>query len=684
MRLFASFTALIAFASSTDERDCSEWKQCLNIQFPTTNDDLLQSIGCHGASSCVASKISSNADVNCNGFDSCSTSTLFASSGDIYCNGPGSCLGSEPIEADDGTVYCSGDTACFKTHVSTNGGNKIVCDGFNGCADSKLSAQASITECSGNGACTQSHLLDTNNMATCNGNWGCYLSQLEIGDDGEVRCYGSHSCHQADIHSTYIKGYGEYSLNGATINSEYLNTEVTVEAYGYFAGQDAQFVCHCGKTCTLDCAGNGCLDMQFTCQRGSKCSYFCDEEHGISCPTVNDHSTGTLETQCNDDEEDEDDVEQEMQQVDSDTHKDYTSAGHGDSKEEADKDDEVDDSVLLCRGKQECVVDANDNQISKEDGEIQCSGYQACYSSTVFAADTVTCSGCKACSQCMSVSTDASAGGNTLCSGHEACASSDEVTAGGDVLCSGPDSCAEVENLWVSGENKIQCDGPTACSDAVLTAEYGDIECNGRNSCADSKVNMKATLWCNGHKSCTQASVKTKDGTVECHGTDSCKQAKLSAKKVTAYGYEALAKATIDSTDISEMTVEVFGYDAGSGATLNCQAGSVCSLVCMNNGCEGLAFNCYQDATCSYECDEDQNIACPEFKQYSARKKKVVMGDVIVNGEQEAQTRAINTLYNNDLMISVFVIGAFVLVLLALCYSQYSKYAEYKEYEPLY
>lgn len=493
-----------------------------------------------------------------------------------------------------------------------------------------------------------------------------------------------------------IQGYGEYALAGATISSDYLEEELIVEAYGYFAGSGATLHCHCGKTCSLYCAGNGCVDMQLLCDKGSTCNYYCDEENGISCPIITDHSSEYAEckqTAQEDDDDDDSDIQSggnDGNDKKDENHKWYTSAGHGASREEKESADaDIDDTIKLCRYVNECVNDDEEDQniISKEDGEIQCSGYQSCYLSQLYALTGITCGGLESCYKSTSIKTD----GSIECSGGFSCHGSEEImSSDGNIVCNGPDSCAQVKNIIVNDYNKIQCDGPSACSDSVLNGDIGGIECNGRNSCANSEINfiddVAATLLCNGHKSCSKVITNNVESIVECHGTDSCKQSKIYSKYVLGHGYRSLQKSVIDSTGIDTMIVESYGYYSGLDATINCQYGSVCSLICMNNGCEGLVFNCYDGATCTFQCDVDKNVDCPQYNQgiINEKIKQENIQDLLMinDGDDGIENmNKMNVVYHRNLMIEIIAICVIVSILLIIGYYHYSKCKENKEYE---
>jgi len=644
------------------ELNCDDWQECKDMSFPESQLDSNIHVDCNGASSCLDSVINAESDINCNGYTSCSGAHLQSTTGSIYCNGPLSCKTPYTLSTQDGQVSCSGDHACLKTEIANHG--KIVCDGSNACKRAKLSAADSIAECSGYYACSEAEMTDANHIVTCNGLYGCNEAEISVGV-GEVRCYGSTSCNGAKIRATLVQGYGEHSLQSATLMSDVLNQELTVEAFGYEAGKGASMLCRCGDTCSLKCAGNGCFEMHLTCERGSVCTYDCDATSGVACPLVIDETRA----------DDADNNDFQCPTID------HNVADAARLPLIDDDDADVDDSteaVTMCRYHNECS--------SPKDGilatiPLRCTGYQACAGSAVDALTSVECAGYQSCYAASSLETRRfKNGGDELnvlrCTGYAACSEATQLHSFKNLLCSGPDSCAASRCVEVTEINKLLCDGPTSCSMSTLVSDaLAQIQCNGRNACVDADIEAGYRVLCNGHKGCMGMDLVGRHSFVECGGMNACSDSTILAKQIDAFGYKALNSGTIKAYNNSVLLLQAHGYYAGYGANVNCDAGADCTVSCMNKGCAGLTFDCADGATCQVKCDANTD-ECPRINDLSTEISN--LEELIVG---EAAVQSMNTLHNTPTMYIVFAVAVVTIIVLIACYSSQPHYKREEYFE---
>jgi len=82
---------------------------------------------------------------------------------------------------------------------------------------------------------------------------------------------GSRSGYSSTLYADHIQGFGYKSLEFAVIDSAH-RTNLLVESFGYFAGNNAIMVCRNGSFCELTCESNGCFKMEMICLEGAECA----------------------------------------------------------------------------------------------------------------------------------------------------------------------------------------------------------------------------------------------------------------------------------------------------------------------------------------------------------------------------------------------------------------------------
>eukprot|EP01084_Bolivina_argentea_P052335 96141_1 len=190
--------------------------------------------------------------------------------------------------------------------------------------------------------------------------------------------------------------------------------------------------------------------------------------------------------------------------------------------------------------------------------------------------DCNTCTFCNTPNQCsvptLNVPYYLFSGGHKSSSG-----SSTNIIGSHSVYCDGAFSCNDVSLLQVGGQ--LICSGTEACSDIETLYIHNDAYCFGGSSCSfswlDSQNTATHTVWCGGEQSCAKASFS-----------------KMS--RILAHGAYSLYNSFIFSDPNSNsLSVELFGYRAGFGATILCQTGHLCTINCYGSGCLSLHILCY-------------------------------------------------------------------------------------------
>ena len=142
--------------------------------------------------------------------------------------------------------------------------------------------------------------------------------------------------------------------------------------------------------------------------------------------------------------------------------------------------------------------------------------------------------------------------------------------------CYGYASCAE--SSFIS-DHGLKCDGDRSCYMANM--ELGEaILCRSTASCEEATMTTDEEVYCEGVQSCANAEVNGA-GKVYLYGHYAAVNTKISGvSTVRAYGYYSFLYGTLDSQDLDELQVKLYGVDAGYGANVICRSGSTCSLVC--------------------------------------------------------------------------------------------------------
>ena len=213
--------------------------------------------------------------------------------------------------------------------------------------------------------------------------------------------------------------------------------------------------------------------------------------------------------------------------------------------------------------------------------------------------------------------------GTTVC--HDAYSCEENTiteTDSGHVQCYGYHSCFEA-TITVSGSSDISCYGSYSCYKAVdlsidTTSGDYDIDCWGLFSCAfvDTMYNYDGDIECMGELSCYQSNLEigTNGGQdyLNVQGDHAAAQSTLTGgyhnQAMGSYSWQnATVYGIFDSSNFN-----LFGHNAGYGATIICGSGLTCNINCRGNGCNDIALTCDGSCTLNIDCTSaEKSDNCP-------------------------------------------------------------------------
>eukprot|EP01084_Bolivina_argentea_P311750 539655_1 len=350
-------------------------------------------------------------DFICNEAFSCFNLTKISNTGDLPARGYKSAAITELITISEGTgfIACYGAYSCLEVQTISNEVGDIyfggVGSGFN---VSLISTSSGIIYCRGTISCSYSNLQRTSQL-NCHGDMDCYFASI-IGVDS-------------------IWANGGYSLKNATIDSLNSSGTITIYFHGYQSGYGTLVLCQMDHICNIHCYGDSC-----------------DYLHSDGVGTINFIYQNTIEPN---------EVLDTIFFYDtlslSETNENNCNTVNGyDDYNEFYGFDVIDGDVMpfiCCRGQESCNLatkiqfngtngtsqysiictgtnSCRDVGLIKNNGDIFCTGFQACMTSNIEAQ-------------------------NLYCLSRSACAWS-TITASGNIFCSGSASCWE-SNITSAG-----------------------------------------------------------------------------------------------------------------------------------------------------------------------------------------------------------------------------------------
>eukprot|EP01083_Nonionella_stella_P185548 676863_1 len=159
--------------------------------------------------------------------------------------------------------------------------------------------------------------------------------------------------------------------------------------------------------------------------------------------------------------------------------------------------------------------------------------------------------------------------------------------------CNAPYSCSNMsidnvtDNIW--------CSGYRSCTSSTINAS-SFIQCYGEQSCSGSSLILVGAyhIRCSGYRSCESSTITARH--VRCRGAKSCFNSTITLLheptpiKIEAQGAFCLANSIVQTDPDHDVTfnVNLDGFQAAFGSQILCATGSVCTVNCRVNGCQGL------------------------------------------------------------------------------------------------
>ena len=182
--------------------------------------------------------------------------------------------------------------------------------------------------------------------------------------------------------------------------------------------------------------------------------------------------------------------------------------------------------------------------------------------------------------------------------------------------------CADttIEETDTSGSNKfINCLGLSSCMNSVITTSTSDasyLRCYAEQACSNAQAthtieddNEDISVSCLGDRSCINSSI-TLTGD-QSNGADSSIRVSFSGRLSFENGL-----LNIVNSENGDATIEFDGASSGHGATINCNSGSTCEIICSVDACNNLTLLCDGAEYDSSSSDCSYNIDC-DWAEYS-------------------------------------------------------------------
>ena len=181
-----------------------------------------------------------------------------------------------------------------------------------------------------------------------------------------------------------------------------------------------------------------------------------------------------------------------------------------------------------------------------------------------------------------------------------------------------------------------------------------DLSCGAYFGCDETTIeplnNRINSIACGGGHGCTESTIRNVD-TLNLYGASSAISSTIKGTAlIKGYGFGSFHRATIDSDGIPTMTIKAFGWYSGVGATVICRSGTICHLVCRNDACNTLNFQCLAGSTCNISpsgCKLDNSVAnvngiiCPSVTDGTTKVETLPFDDRWENEEENEYIKEI-------------------------------------------
>jgi len=575
----------------------------------------------------------------------------------------------------------------------------------------------------------------------CNGYASCDRAVIQGSD---VLCHGDSSCTSTTVRASYILADNDRSIQGSKIygkanvelhvdvtgynaaNKVIINSGesfvVSVNLFGYKAGNEGKLICAENAICSVTCKSNACQGFNMQCETGSTCNVSpSDCEHvanrgqsvdGIYCPSISFSANELIEW------------DESTNVIYDDDKEDLDWNDLADASERADAYEKI--GALSshvhgqCHMSEECI-----GQTMDLDSKVECFGPSSCRSASITATGELGCDGFESCKG----SVQLVSGSLLNCGGPGSCDSAHLIQVYGakdGIYCSGERSCSnagairveqgsiQFDSVWSGSHTSIysgnsgfdddnpaqlgfvECWGEESCLNAHYAAwSGGRMGCYSHRACAGATIatkgyqNNKGYVYCRGKEACADAVIDgTRDQQEEtefyCSGTDCGKNAMLKGiTSITVYG--TMPGAVIDTGTLvqsSPVKIKMYGHMSGKDVTIKTHLKTKADLICKGNGCKGLTFDCYDNwSKWGYGCAvkpsvcmddehngklvEDESVHCPTYiKSKYDGKDMMFLANI---KDTIASARSLAAGYNiGDVQVTMLAV-CLVFFLLCIC-----------------
>ena len=418
--------------------------------------------------------------VECHDTQDCISGDVNGGLSSVECWGYRSCLSANAITSVS-SIECYGSYSCNKaTEIESIGDNDIECAGLMSCAevDSIIVNSRSLV-CSGEQSCSYSNII-------------------LLGSDGNLNCYASQSCSNSIITSRNTNTFygGLAALNSIFYSND---SSVTYWFHGAYSGYNATIYCGIGHTCSIFCAGTGCINLNAICVDDLCASMTIDcqyAEYGaMGCPNGFTREISGININSHIDIGPITDPFPTLINVTMST---------------------SDNSHTACSGSSINYGNYNESfaaVLSTSDDPICCHGYESCTNSINVTAIVVTsssaydpvairCDGYSSCKQANGWLLSKESGpGNIYITGRDAASPSAMIATTNeyDIFCNGYDSC---HNTSILGGNNLYCNGWFSCAEVSLISNFNSVFGYGFKSLERAVLEGIGVVYCAVHDTC--------------------------------------------------------------------------------------------------------------------------------------------------------------------------------------
>eukprot|EP01083_Nonionella_stella_P008190 23603_1 len=130
---------------------------------------------------------------------------------------------------------------------------------------------------------------------------------------------------------------------------------------------------------------------------------------------------------------------------------------------------------------------------------------------------------------------------------------------------------------------------------SLLSLTGATTVCQTANDCGQTIADVN--IFCDGYFSCRQATV-TATQSLNIGGKRAAELSRITAPSTKCIGAFGANLATFDSSSLTSIAIQFWGFLCGNNAEVHCQIGSECIIDCEGPyGCDGVTVYYYDQIT---------------------------------------------------------------------------------------